>query len=349
MRRLAAGIRVLLASGGVGRAGDTSLYPGPRPRPGPDMLYARPVRAPQLETTGVGHADPILVSGASAYRDGEFLYQDYLYDDHGARMARDPDDPRTGDDSFSAANGTYTYPTDRVYADNAADLVELRVKPLADATAFRLTLNTMLDPARVASTIAIGSSAAPMPFPHGANATAPAALFLTVHGSSADLLDAVTGASRGTPSVTIDRARRQIEVRVPHSAWNPGRGVVRLAAGVGLWDTAAGRYLTPAGTRSATQPGGGAPGSTAFFNAAFRFAEPLPEVSSGAGSLADPRWWRDSAQGRALATGDMSQFHADVGFGKLLDGVDDTRGVPTSGVLDRILASRFEPGQGEDF
>ena len=29
-----------------------------------------------------------MVSGASAYVDGEFIYQDYLYDDHGAQGAR---------------------------------------------------------------------------------------------------------------------------------------------------------------------------------------------------------------------------------------------------------------------
>ena len=53
-------------------------------RPGPDILYAKPALAPQLENTGVWDAPPILVSGAQAYRDGEWLYQDYLLDDHGA-------------------------------------------------------------------------------------------------------------------------------------------------------------------------------------------------------------------------------------------------------------------------
>src|SRR5690349_19458160 len=272
MLRRTAGLAVLAAAIGAAApalADQGSLYRGPAPRPGPDILYAAPVVAPQLTNAGVWRADPILVSGARSYRDGEFVYQDYLYDDHGARLARDPADPRTGDDAFSGANGTYTYPSDRVYHDNAADLVELRVKPLADATAFRLTLNTLEDPEKVAATIAIGSSAAPLPFPHGANATAPAALFLTVHGAGADLLDAVTKqpVAGGAPTVAVDRARRQIEVRVPHGAWNPGRDTVRLAAGVGLWDAAAGAYLTPQASRSATAPGGG-PGATAFFNAA---------------------------------------------------------------------------------
>ena len=47
-----------------------------------------------------------------------------------------------------------------------------------------------------------------MPFPHGANVSAPAALFLTVHGTSADLLDAVTeraGAPAAPPAATVDR------------------------------------------------------------------------------------------------------------------------------------------------
>ena len=76
------------AGGGGARARPTSasLYRGAAPRPGPDLLYAPPaVTRPQLTNAGPWRAAPILVSGASAYRDGEFLYQDFLYDDHGAR------------------------------------------------------------------------------------------------------------------------------------------------------------------------------------------------------------------------------------------------------------------------
>ena len=168
-------------------AGD-SLYQGPGPRPGPNILYSAPATAPQLENAGDWHAKPILISGASAYRQGEFLYQDYLYDDHGAQGAsRDPGDPRTSNDSFSLPNGTYTYPTNPAYANNAADLVELRVKPVPSATNFRITLNSLTDPSLVATTIAIGSSPQPRAFPYGANATAPAQFFLTVHGDHADL------------------------------------------------------------------------------------------------------------------------------------------------------------------
>jgi hypothetical protein len=333
---------------------DAHAFPGSRP--GPDILYARPAQSPQLDNRGVWRARPILVSGASAYRAGEFLYQDFLYDDHGARgPARDPGDPRTAGDGSSVPSGTYTYPTDPLYAGNAADLVELRVKPLASSTAFRITLNTLLDPSLVATTIAIGDSATPQPFPHGANASAPAQWFLTVHGNTADLVDAASHTpAPEQPTVTTDLKRRQIEVRVPRSVWDPGSGIARLAAGVGLWDVEAGTYLLPQPAADATHPGGaiGLATPTAFFNVAFRYDEPIqaPDISV----LFDPAWWRDRQQGNTLRNNDLSPFYAEVDFGKLAAKVDDDMpgqrgGVPQSGPMDRILVSHFEPGQGTDY
>jgi hypothetical protein len=196
-----------------------SLYSGPAPRPGPDILYAAPPRAPQLENTGIWRAHPILVSGASAYRRGEFLYQDFLYDDRGANVAPDPNDQRRSAETFSRGNGTYTYPTDPVYANNAADIVELRIKSRSDYTAFRVTMNSLLDADRVGFTIALGDSATPRPFPFGANVSAPAQYFLTVHGTQAVLSNAADGSVISpAPWVTVDMERRQFEVRVPKTA-----------------------------------------------------------------------------------------------------------------------------------
>jgi len=365
-RHIAAAIAVcvpaLVAPGTAAMSATSiSLYSGPGPRPGPDILYGPLAQAPQLSNApgSVWTASPILVSGTTAYRDGEFLYQGFLYDDHGANSGiADPNDPRshpggsyTSSDDFSAPNGTYTYPTAAVYAGNAANLVELRVKPLADATAFRITLNTMKDPALVATTIAIGDSAVPRPYPRGANTKGPAQLFLTVHGSEADLLDATTGATVGHPSVSIDMLRRQIEVRVPHAGWEPRRSSVRLAAAVGLWDVSAGRYLVPQFSADATHPGGAGVLSnpSAFFDVAPRTAEPMPTVDPTSSRAASyPAWWRDSQQGAALRSGDVSPFFADVDFGKLASGIDDESGVPVSGPMDRILASHFETEQGLD-
>ena len=337
-----------------------SLYTGPGSRPGPDILYQPLATAPQLTNTGVWQAPSILVSGASAYRDGEFLAQDFLDDDHGAAEQPDPLDQRTSGNTFSKPDGTYTYPTSAAYANNAADLVEFRAKPLPTATAFRVTLNTMQDPSLVAFSVAIGGVAGTVfPFPHGANVSAPASLFLTVHGTSsgmvADLLHAGTNTPvpGPAPTVTVDAQRHQVEVDIPHAAWDPATSTVRLALGVGLWNQAAGAYLLPQQSQDATHPGGagGAIAPAAFFNVGFRTnaQEPMPKPSDVASTASTPSWWRDQAQGAALAAGDISPFHADVDFGKLAAGITDNSGVPSTGPMDRILASHFTLGAGNDY
>jgi hypothetical protein len=359
----------------AGAAGDpSSLYRGPGQRPGPDVLYQPPATAPELTNTGVWQAPPILISGTSAYRQGEFLYQDWLYDDHGAHGAhRDQNDAQespggngTSGDLFSTPNGTYTYPTSPAYAGNAADLVEFRVKPVAGATAFRITINSLKDPTLVGISIALGGTpGVAVPFPYGANVRAPAAAFLTIHGTTADLRNAAGLVVDGAVPVTVDMVRRQFEVRLPHSDWDPTGKVERLAAGVGLWDKANNRYLIPQDNADATHPGGaGGLGATApaFFNVAFRFEhagggpneEPRQSPGDPQGVFANPAWWRDRAQAQALTTGDISAFFVNVDFNKLAAGVSDDmidqpEGVPTHGAMDRILSSHFETEQGRDY
>ena len=329
------------------------------PLPGPDVLYARPAVAPQLENDPPWKADPILVSGSTAYRDGEFLYQDFIYDDHGATGTPDPNNPLGPDaDLYSPAAGSVTYPTDPAYGGNAADLVEFRVKPLANETAFRVTLNTLKDPGKTAFTIAIGSSPAAVAWPHGAGVSSPAQYFLTVHGNTAELVDAATGKSAGTPAVTTDAVRRQVDVRVPHSAWDPGTSKVRMEIGVGLWDAASNDYLAPQpGAANETTPGGASPTGAALFNVGPRTDEPQPDISqiptwtmgdSAVGGIVQSAWWREKEQATALATGDISEFHADVDFAKLAAGTDDDSGVPKTGTMNRILASHYQFGQGYD-
>ncbi|HEY2572381.1 MAG TPA: hypothetical protein VGI27_12965 [Solirubrobacteraceae bacterium] len=366
---LAAGL--IAAGGSQSASGSPSLPPkeGSAPRPGPEVLYQPLAPAPQLENApgGPWHAKPILVSGASAYRRGEFVYQGYLYDDHGAKAVVDPTNPMispggdpSGGDTFSEPDGTYTYPTGPGYDENAANLIELRVRPKLKSTAFRIGLNTLEDPSLVATAIAIGgASSETHPFPFGANVSAPAQYFLTVHGETATLTDASSGAvvPGPAPSVSVDMQRRQITVEVPHGEWDPGTATVRLAAGVGLWNASANSYLLPGAVASATRPGGAGPNPAppAFFDVAFRFnsQEPLPGTP-GATTTTAPAWWRESAQAQALAGGNISAFHAEVDFAKLAakaedDMPDQPTGVPQSGIFDRILASHFSDGQGADY
>lgn len=104
--------------------------------------------------------------------------------------------------------------------------------------------------------------------------------------------------------------------------------------------------MNPGGAGLLTTP-------AAFFNVAFRYAEALPDIMKPT----DPTtaaWWRDKAQGEALAQGDISRFHTVVDFSKLKGNIDDDmpgqpKGVPQSGLMNRIFASHIETRQGADF
>jgi hypothetical protein len=301
-------------------------------RPGPAILYAPPPRAPQLENApgSPWQAQPILISGTSAYREGEFLYQDFLFDDRGA-------------------GSTLTYPTDPRYGGDAADLVEFRMKAApGGGLFFRLTYNTMIDPDLVASTIALGDSATPEPLPFNAGAQEPAQVFVTVHGSTVDATDAATGTpidARGARS-SADLFRRQVTIFVPPNVFDTrGLSTLRVAAASGLWDTAGNQYLQPVnGAATATQPGNGGTAGSALFNVAFRFNEPFTPTTT-------LEIWRDSEQAAALQTGDLSAFFADVNLDWLRTGVtnnmyDQPTGVPTHGMTDRIYASHFGTAAG---
>ena len=345
VRRLVMAIGLCCTAGVGAVAGPAGAGDGAAPADvpqsaGPDLLRWPVATAPQLTNSGIWREPPILVSGALAYRRGELLYQDYLYDDHGANgNVADPAVSKP----LPLPIGTFTYPSGPGYHENAADLVEIRVRPAKQATAFRITLNSLSDPDLVAFTIALGGDTRqPRPYPFGANASGPAARFVTVHGDEAVVTDALTGATiPAAATVTVDVSRRQFTVLVPHAAWNPGPANALLAVGVGLWDRTTGRYLLPTASRDAARPGGSGTllAPPAFFNVGFRLAEPI------AGTNND---WRDASQAAALATGNMTPFTVLADFGKLARKVVDESQVPTTGPINRILASHFEFGQGVD-
>ena len=268
----------------------------------------------------------------------------------------DPANPRASDETFSKPNGTYTYPTGPGYNNDAAHLVEFRAKPTANYTAFRITLNTLENPSLIAFSIALGGQPGQtFAFPDGAHVVAPASLFLTVHPSGsqlvADLVHAGSDApvSGPAPQVTVDTQRRQIEVDVPHQDWNPGQSTVRIAMGVGLWNAATGKYLLPDRHRHPTRRGRHRHQPRGVFQRGLPNGRAIPSETAETGAIVDPAWWRDQQQGAALAQGNISPFYADVNFAKLLSVVSDDSDVPTTGPMDRILASHFEPAQGANF
>ena len=105
----------------------------PASAPGPAILYERPKPAPQLTNAASGargrsssRAPAPTATASSSTRTSSTTTT--------ARRRRPTRAIRAPAGSlFSQPNGTYTYPTAAGYAGNAADLVELRVKPLASA------------------------------------------------------------------------------------------------------------------------------------------------------------------------------------------------------------------------
>lgn len=318
---------------------------------GPELLHRPLAQAPQFENTGIWTADPIMTSGASAYRNGEFLYQDYIYDDWGATTdAVDTSALPDGiaravvEGAATGANvGNYTYPTNPVYVGNAADLLELRVKLTEAGTAIRITYNSMLDPKLAATTIVLGASEGEFEMPHGANTKAPGKLFATIHGDGIEFVDAATGntLNKSGSSLKVDVSRRQIEAVIPFSLFDPrGQTDVRMAAASGLWDGPNSRYLLPKANADDKNPGGAGNGSapvSAFFNVAFRYIE------NGA--------WHEGNQANALKSGDLSPFSAVIDFKKLANRTNDDMpdqigGTPKRGYMSRLYASHFETQQG---
>ena len=216
-------------------------------RPGPDALYLPPAQAPQLrEHRCRGGPSRSLISGTVAYRSGEWLYQDFLFDDHGATGVIDRNEPYgTASNLYSPRGGTFTYPLDERYRHNAADLVELRITALDDATALRVTLNTMVDPELVAVTIALGDA--------GEHALAARRRRLLPrrgvphrprHHRRADRRRHRRGDDRRRPSPSTWSGDSSTSASLT-AAWDPGRDTVPVTAGVGLWDVEGGTYLAP--------------------------------------------------------------------------------------------------------
>ena len=253
--------------------------------PGPPLLYAQGAARAQLEVRAPFRARPLLVSGTDAYRRGEYLYQDYLFDDHGADTGASSTPP--GVAAFSPAIGDLRYPPAARYANNAADLVELRIKPTAKAIVYRVTLGTVLD--RDATVVGIGidtdrSGGAQVAWPRGAGVTSPGLdRFITAWGTGGEVTRLPGGAATALPAgaVTIDSRTNQMTIRVPRSLMDPGPRDLALRR----------RRRPVVGQRASSGPRPGAPG---VFNLAFRFDEPQPR---GSGT------WFEAAQATALGAG----------------------------------------------
>ena len=338
-------------------------------RPGPPVLYQRPPTVPELSVRAPFSAPPLLVSGSDAYRGGEYLHQDYLFDDRGAdtvplfgsRGAANP-----GSDIASSTGGDVFYPTGDRYSGNAADLVELRIKPTEDEIVYRVTLNTVKD--EDAAVVGIGidsdrSGGAAVAWPLGAGVSSPGLdRFITAFGTGGKVTTFPAGTTEDLPagSVSVDTETNQMTIRVPRSIMNPGTATWRYVAGVGLWSGSGWQQAAPGTSPSAAGPrsGSASQSAPAVFNLGFRFREPqskptLPPYTTfpGIGN------WFEDQQSRALLAGttDCSfpgapagcrPFYADVSFAKLAEGADEQITSPAGREQARIMPSSLDLPEG---
>jgi hypothetical protein len=345
-------------TGAAVRAGDSHDGSGSLPstyaggtRPGPDVLYAPPPTAPQLASSDASHfrAAPLLVSGTEAYAAGEYLYQGYLYADHGGG--------KVGGGPSNYA-GSLTYPTaiDR-YGNNAANLVEFRVSTLDPANVvYRFTLNTLLAPDTTIVTLAYdtdrdaktGCARLPHdPMQAGHDGFAGTDQVLTTWGMGADYAVCQNGTwSMTQVTVNEDMTARQFTVTVPRATSNPS-GTWGATVATGLYDGQGG-WLQPVQTADQSHPGGaGSNGPhNGIFDLGFRFDEPASSSTtlplfSGVGDGPDQR------QGAALLADQPLTYQHSIDFAALSAGASRSS-VPTTGTQVRIFASRLNLGQGVD-
>ena len=328
---------------------------------GPALLHERAARVAQLQNRPPFMAQPLLVSGTDAYRRGEYLYQDYLFDDHGADTVPGLGSSATWASAplFSPTAGDVLYPADRRFAGDAADLVEFRIRPTARAIVYRLTFAAPSAPGTVVAGIGIDSrhrGGSPVPWPFGAGVSSPGLdRFITVWGTGAAVTQLPSGQTLRLPAEAVrwDARRAQMTISVPRTIMNPRGATWRYVAGTGLWD---GQGWAPVGPGTSPQPerlvsGNPLLGASSVLNLAFRFHEPVSKtpVVNGTAYTTSPgvgNWFEDG-QAHELAAHSTGGDFADVDFGAL------TRHVhrfvhPPGRVQARIYGSRLRIPAGVD-
>ena len=346
-----------------GEASESSAVPA---KIGPDILHDDPATPPQFQSSGKFRADPLLVSGEDAYVGGEYLYQDYVYDDKGAAtgdVAFPPPDgpiqPVPNPSIGSHSTGRFVYPEDdEKYGYNAADLLEFRATLDAGELSYRITLQTMKRPevAAVAIGIDTGSDGGTDDWGYGIGELGELGLdyVLVTWGTGAELVR-IDGEDRERETLPTSLDVDANQITVPTSL-SPDGETWRHYAVVGLWDDAEGAFKEILDRPTSDDPGG-ARGTNPppVFNVAFRFDESTGLISHSGPVPGAPEDMedgtvkygqrRDHAQATALADRDISPFYADIDAARLESNATE-EATRESGFLNRLYASRYSVGEG---
>ncbi len=238
---------------------------------------------------GGWRATPTGLGGLARYDAGEWVHTDFVYDD----------DER---------------------ADNAADIVEVRVRPDGDDLAVRVIFNTLrpTDTTVLGLAIATSEGAEHRDWPHGAGVASPWDTFVTVTTAAARAEvvhdPAAPTATEALPAA-VDHDANTVEFVVPGVA--AGDPVLTLNAGAGL-----------AGA-------GGWTGSPPVVDLAFNGHDQEPIGAN----------FRSQAQRAAIDSGDVSRFGVEVDVALLRAGHSDPP-VRDPGLYNAVYPSRLDLGGG---
>ncbi len=233
----------------------------------------------------------------------EWIHQDFVYDDYGANTCS-CGQPNVI--SLVGTTGDHRYPDGDRYRDNAADIVEVRLRARGERVAVRVMLSTLVDPA--------------VP-----------ALYVAADGNerTVTVLD---------DDVIIDLDANTIEFSLPGGK----NDRLSLLVGAGLHDGAGGLMEGTTGTArlypNEFTTGGPATGGDIagrLFDLAFNTAQ-----IEGRGAP-----WNEDAQSAALASGDLSRFAVDIDLAALRKKRGPVFEL-SEGYHVAILTSRQELGEG---
>jgi dienelactone hydrolase len=288
--------------------------------------------------------DPTLLAGESTVSRGELIHDDYLYDDYGANLDQGPNPPDFRS-YLAPTRGDYRYPDNsQRYGYNAADLRQLRLAADGRGLHIAAFLQTMKAPDAAAVTLAIdsdrNSSTGTAAWPHGVGIQTPGIEHFVTSWGAGGWVSSGRGKKEPIRTQALNLDENAIEIEVPWAQIPRLRGsTIRVYVVTGLADPASRQYVpVPAGTATATAPGGGLPGSTAAFDVGFDSEETATRLIGS--------HWGEELQSQALANRDVAAMSETVDL-DLLESRGSIAYQPEPGrFYNRIFRSSQNYGEG---
>lgn len=307
-------------------------------------------------------AEAAMISNVGVYREREFVYQDYIYDDHGANTdgldrfdaplgtpgpdPNDPVNPRLSPAPLINWAGDFTYAApDAAHMANVADLIEFRVAADARDLHYLIRLGDMTAPDSTVVTFCVdedGQRNNGLPdWPFGAGLTQQLGCerYYTIFGTGAVITDASGDHDLEDlgGAVSSDVAEAVITLRVPRAVADPAGGAWRYTIASGLWDAGSRTWARPLPIPAVN-------------------GTPLP-VAVGGSLTAPAIWdllsnnhepnatWNEEKQANDLAAHNLNDHFLSVDFKRLAEARNDPDPELT-GVIRRIYRSQHPTAGG---